>query len=61
MVSLRCKMIVKEELKKLGLEHIMVNLGMVDIPWDLTQIQNEQLKKTFLDRDWNYWTIKKAS
>lgn len=48
MVSLRCKMIVKEELKKLGLEHIMVNLGMVDIPWDLTQNQNEQLKENLL-------------
>jgi len=48
MVSLRCKMIVKEELKKLGLEHIMVNLGMVDIPWNLTQIQNERLKENLL-------------
>ena len=48
MVSLRCKMIVKEELKKLGLRYIIVDLGMVEIMEDLTSDQHEQLKKKLL-------------
>ncbi len=48
MVSLRCKMMVKEELKKLGLDHVMVNLGMVDIPWNLTDDQSNRLKANLL-------------
>ena len=44
MVSLRCKMMVKEELKKLGIKHVAVELGMVEILEDLTQEQREQLK-----------------
>ena len=44
MVSLRCKMIVKEELKKLGIKYVTVDLGMVEISEDLTQEQREQLK-----------------
>jgi hypothetical protein len=31
MVSTRCKMVVKEELKKLGLHFIVVDLGEVEI------------------------------
>ncbi|HSN49936.1 MAG TPA: hypothetical protein VLR52_01810, partial [Bacteroidales bacterium] len=45
MVSLRCKMIVKEELRKLGLHHTTVGLGMVEIMEDLTDSQLELLKK----------------
>jgi AraC-like DNA-binding protein len=41
-------MMVKEELKKLGLDHVMVNLGMVDIPWELTRDQNDLLKANLL-------------
>ena len=44
MVSLRCKMLVKEELKKLGIKYVAVELGMVEILEDLTQEQREQLK-----------------
>lgn len=44
MVSLRCKMIVKEELKKLGLHYVIVDLGVVDILEDVTQEQRENLK-----------------
>ena len=44
MVSLRCKMMVKEELKKLGIKYVAVELGMVEILEDLTQEQREQLK-----------------
>lgn len=48
MVSLRCKMLVKEELKKLGLRSVVVDLGMVEILEDITQQQHEQLKENLL-------------
>lgn len=44
MVSIRCKMMVKEELKKLGLHFIVVDLGEVEIMENLTGEQWEQLK-----------------
>ena len=43
MVSLRCKMMVKDELKKLGLNYVIIDLGMVEILEDITQEQREQL------------------
>ncbi len=48
MVSLRCKMMVKEELKKLGLKFAVVDLGMVEILEDISPIQREQLKNNLL-------------
>lgn len=48
MVSLRCKMIVQEELKKLGLHYIIVDLGMVEILEDITAEQTELLKEKLL-------------
>lgn len=48
MVSQRCKMIVEEELKKLGLRFIIVDLGMVETMEDITFSQHEQLKKNLL-------------
>jgi len=48
MVSLRCKMVLEEELKKLGLRHRVVNLGSVEM-WDMiTPEQREQLRKNLL-------------
>lgn len=44
MVSARCKMAVKEELKKLGLHFIVVELGEVEIMEKITAEQREQLK-----------------
>ena len=44
MVSLRCKLMVKEELKKLGLNFIVVELGMVEILESITQEQRELLR-----------------
>lgn len=44
MVSLRCKMVVKEELKKLGLKYVIVELGMVELLEDITASQLSQLK-----------------
>lgn len=48
MVSLRCKMIVKEELKKLGLQYVIVELGVVDIMEEISTYQCEQLKINLL-------------
>jgi YesN/AraC family two-component response regulator len=49
MVSNRCKIAVKEELKKLGLHFILVELGEVEIMENITFDQREQLKKSLLD------------
>ena len=43
MVSLRCKMFVKDELKKLGMNSVSVELGMVEIHDDITEQQLEAL------------------
>lgn len=48
MVSLRCKMMVKEELKKLGLHYVLVDLGMVEIMEDITDEQKKLLKENLL-------------
>jgi AraC-like DNA-binding protein len=48
MVSLRCKMVVKEELKKLGLRHAVVDLGTVEVVDDITEAQRETLKINLL-------------
>jgi AraC-like DNA-binding protein len=48
MVSLRCKIMVQEELKKLGLHYVIVDLGMVEILEDISQYQREELKKNLL-------------
>lgn len=45
MVSERCKMAVKEELKKLGVHYIFVNLGEVEIMETLTVYQHDKLKE----------------
>ncbi len=49
MVSLRCKMVVKEELKKLGLHFIVVDLGEIEIMEDMTDSQHDALKTALLD------------
>lgn len=48
MVSLRCKMVVKAELKKLGLHYVAVNLGEVEIFENITPVQRQQLKRNLL-------------
>jgi hypothetical protein len=45
MVSIRCKMLVKEELQKLNLHFTNVNLGEVTILENITEPQRENLKK----------------
>jgi AraC-like DNA-binding protein len=49
MVSNRCKMAVKEELKKLGLHFIVVDLGEVDIMENITTEQREELNAALLN------------
>ncbi len=44
MVSLRCKMLVQEELKKLGLNRVAVDLGVVEIFGDITDEQREKFR-----------------
>ena len=48
MVSLRCKMMVKEELKKLALHFIVVDLGEVEIMENITGDQRALLKSALL-------------
>jgi len=48
MVSIRCKLMVKSELKKLGLHYIMVELGEVEIKENITAEQHAQLKTGLL-------------
>lgn len=48
MVSLRCKMIVKDELNNMDIQHAAIDLGMVEIPEGITQQQREQLKRSLL-------------
>jgi AraC-like DNA-binding protein len=44
MISNRCKLAVKEELKKLGLHFIVVDLGEVEIMENMTLEQHQQLQ-----------------
>lgn len=48
MVCIRCKMIVKDELLKLGIRSANVNLGEVDLAESITAIQYEQLNYALL-------------
>lgn len=48
MVSNRCKMVVKEELKKMGLHFIVVDLGEIEIMEDISVNQRIELKNALL-------------
>ena len=48
MVSHRCKMMVKEELNKLGIKFVIVDLGMVEIFEDISSEQIETFKINLL-------------
>jgi len=48
MVSNRCKMAVKEALKKLGLHFVVVELGEVDLMETITEEQRQQIKGELL-------------
>ena len=44
MVSLRCKMMVKDELKKLGINYLSISLGQVELLEDMNAYQLDQLR-----------------
>jgi AraC-like DNA-binding protein len=48
MVSLRCKLLVQEELKKLEIKHLVVELGAVELLQNITLEQRALLKQNLL-------------
>lgn len=48
MVSIRCKMIVKDELNKLGIHYTMLDLGVVDIKEPINATQRGILRDSLL-------------
>lgn len=48
MVSLRCKIVVRDVLQKMGLHHISIDVGMVEILEDITLTQHKQLGEQLL-------------
>jgi AraC-like DNA-binding protein len=48
MVSLRCKMMVKEELDKLGVDYVALDLGMVELARGLSEEQRHQFRENLL-------------
>ncbi len=48
MISHRCKIVVKQELKKLGLRHLNVDLGQVEVTGTITEQQHRNLKFNLL-------------
>lgn len=60
MVSNRCKLAVKEELKKLGLHYIVVDLGEVEIMETISSVQRDQLRSAFLSVGFVLMNDKKA-
>ena len=60
MVSNRCKITVKEELKKLGLHFIIVDLGEVEIMENLTADQREEVKMALLNCGFELMDDKRA-
>jgi AraC-like DNA-binding protein len=57
---MRCKMVVKEELKKLGLHFIIVDMGVVDIMENITAEQREQVRNNLLKSGLELMDDKKA-
>lgn len=60
MVSIRCKMVVKEELSKLGLHYVILDLGTVEVMDDLTLDQRHKLKTALLKSGLELMDDKKA-
>jgi AraC-like DNA-binding protein len=60
MVSIRCKMVVKSELEKLGLHYRKVDLGEVDIRENITPEQRNQLKTALMKSGLELMDDKKA-
>jgi hypothetical protein len=48
MVCIRCKMVVKDELAKLGLHYATVELGEADILENISAVQHDQFREALL-------------
>jgi len=48
MVCIRCKMVVKAELEKLGLHYIVVELGEAEVMESISEEQHDQFKEALL-------------
>jgi AraC-like DNA-binding protein len=60
MVCIRCKMVVKAELEKLGLHYIVVDLGEVEIMENISAKQHDQFKVALLRSGLELMDDKKA-
>lgn len=60
MVSLRCKMVVKDALKNLGLHYSSVELGVAEIMEEITKEQREILRCDLLESGLELMDDKKA-
>lgn len=60
MVSNRCKLAVKEDLRRLGLHFIMVDLGEVEIMENISEEQREQIKIALLNSGFELMDNKRA-
>jgi AraC-like DNA-binding protein len=60
MVSTRCKMVVKEELKKIGLHFIIVDLGEIEIMENISDEKRDLLRKGLLKSGLELMDDKKA-
>lgn len=60
MVSIRCKMVVKSELDRLGLHYGIVELGEVDIKGDISEEQRDLLRLALLRSGLELMDDKKA-
>lgn len=60
MVCIRCKMVVKDELKKLGLHYTIVELGEVEILENISQLQRDEFKVNLLRSGLELMDDKKA-
>lgn len=60
MVTIRCKMMVKSELDRLGINYTIVNLGEVEIKGSISSSQREDLKYALLKSGLELMDDKKA-
>ncbi len=60
MVSTRCKMVVKEELKKIGLHFIIVDLGEIEIMENISEDKRALLRKGLANSGLELMDDKKA-
>lgn len=60
MVSASCRIIVKDELKKLGLHFVFIDLGEVEVMENLTSEQNSELKKNLISSGFEMLDDKRA-